>query len=100
MTNKTYRELLAERETLEAQIEAVKGHERQGVITQIKELMADYEISFNELVNKKPSKSGHSVAPKYRDPQSGSTWSGRGKPPRWLAGQNRDAFLIVPKENA
>ena len=34
------------------------------------------------------------VAPKYRDPNSGSTWSGRGKPPKWIAGQNRDQFLI------
>jgi DNA-binding protein H-NS len=34
------------------------------------------------------------VAPKYRDPESGNTWSGRGKPPRWIAGQDRDQFLI------
>jgi DNA-binding protein H-NS len=34
------------------------------------------------------------VAPKYRDPESGSTWSGRGKPPKWIAGQDRDSFLI------
>ena len=38
------------------------------------------------------SRSG--VAPKYRDPESGSTWSGRGKPPKWIAGQDRDNFLI------
>jgi len=32
---------------------------------------------------------------KYRDPKSGKTWTGRGKPPAWIAGaKNRDAYLI------
>ena len=39
------------------------------------------------------------VAPKYRHPQTGETWSGRGKAPRWLAaeeaaGAARESFLI------
>ena len=40
------------------------------------------------------------VAVKYRDPQNPSnTWTGRGRPPRWLAakvaaGQKREKFLI------
>src|SRR5437763_1945565 len=28
---------------------------------------------------------GRKVPPKYRDPQSGETWAGRGARPRWLA---------------
>ncbi|MCV9917067.1 H-NS histone family protein, partial [Burkholderia pseudomallei] len=27
-------------------------------------------------------------------PKSGATWSGRGKPPNWIVGKNRDRFLI------
>lgn len=39
------------------------------------------------------------VAPKYRNPESGETWSGRGRAPRWLtsaekAGRNRDDFRV------
>lgn len=39
------------------------------------------------------------VKPKYRHPESGATWSGRGHTPRWLAaeiksGKQRDSFLI------
>ena len=42
---------------------------------------------------------GRKVAPKYRDPKSGATWSGRGAPARWLQayvklGKKRDDFLI------
>jgi len=40
------------------------------------------------------------AVPKYRDPQTGATWAGRGVQPRWMrkaieAGQRRDDFLIT-----
>lgn len=43
---------------------------------------------------------GIKVQPKYRCPDSGATWSGRGREPRWLAaaikaGKKRDDFLIA-----
>lgn len=39
------------------------------------------------------------VAPKYRDPDSGTTWTGRGRMPRWMTaaiatGRTREEFLI------
>lgn len=35
-------------------------------------------------------------APKYQDPKSGATWSGRGRAPAWLAGvKDRSKFLIA-----
>jgi DNA-binding protein H-NS len=35
-------------------------------------------------------------APKYRDPKTGATWSGRGRAPAWLAGaKDRTKFLIA-----
>ena len=42
------------------------------------------------------------VAPKFKDPQSGATWSGRGLTPKWLAekekaGAKREEFLIKRK---
>ena len=45
-------------------------------------------------------KKGSKVAVKYRNPANPSeTWSGRGKPPRWLAaelnkGKTKDAFAV------
>ncbi|MBP0590381.1 H-NS histone family protein [Paraburkholderia sp. LEh10] len=47
----------------------------------------------------KAAKAGNYVrgpqAPKYRDPASGATWSGRGPAPAWLAAaKDRTAFLI------
>ncbi len=39
---------------------------------------------------------GQKVPPKYRDPATGQTWTGRGKPPLWIAGKDRLQFLIEP----
>lgn len=55
------------------------------------------------LTAKKPAKAGNYVkgpqAPKYRDPKSGATWSGRGPAPAWLAGaKDRSKFLIAATE--
>ena len=52
---------------------------------------------------KKPAKAGNYVkgpqAPKYHDPKSGATWSGRGPAPAWLAGaKDRSKFLIAAAE--
>lgn len=96
----SYRELLAQREKLERQIEEAKAREYAEVLNEIKQKMSDYGITLAELggtrtkVAKAAGRPRAGVAPKYRDPDSGSTWSGRGKPPRWIAGQDRDKFLI------
>jgi DNA-binding protein H-NS len=96
----SYKELLAQREKLEKQIEEAKSREYAEVLNEIKQKMADYGITLAELGGSrtKVAKVGRpraGVAPKYRDPDSGSTWSGRGKPPRWIAGQDREKFLIT-----
>ena len=47
----------------------------------------------------KISKTSVKVAPRYRHPDTGETWTGRGKTPRWLSalvqeGLSKEAFLI------
>jgi DNA-binding protein H-NS len=98
----SYKELLAQREKLEKQIEEAKSREYAEVLNEIKQKMADYGITLAELGGGRAAKGAAKaagrpragVAPKYRDPDSGSTWSGRGKPPRWIAGLDREKFLI------
>jgi len=33
-------------------------------------------------------------APKYRNPETGETWTGRGKPPLWIRDKDREQFKI------
>lgn len=37
------------------------------------------------------------VAAKYRDPDTGATWTGRGIAPKWIAGKDRARYLISSK---
>ena len=42
----------------------------------------------------KKGKAKSKAPPKYRDPETGKTWTGRGPIPSWLKDKNRDDYLI------
>ena len=99
----TYKQLLAEKEALETKLNEVRANEVAGVIEQIRQLMADYDLTVEDIAPKRrrgrPA-SGATVArktsslpPKYLDPKTGKTWSGRGRAPAWL-GKRPERFLI------
>ena len=82
-------DLLARKAELEKQIESLGREQRGGAIAQIKALMADHGLTLADLGKatasaKTSSVKGSKVAAKYRDPNSGTTWSGRGLKPKWL----------------
>lgn len=90
----TYKELLAQRDKLELEIARVCAEERNAVIDEIKQKMADYQIPVSDLAPKSGAKRRGDGQPKYQDPVIGATWTGRGREPRWIAGQDRSAFAI------
>lgn len=90
-------ELIAQKEAIEQQIKALRKSERQDAIAKVREIIAEFDLSADEVFTKtiKGTKSTRGkVAPKYRDPISGKTWTGRGRSPRWLDGKNLGDFLI------
>ena len=99
---KSVEELQAERERLDAEIKAKQDAQKASVIAQIKTVVDTYSIPVDELVEAlgglKSKRKGIKVKQKFRDPASGATWSGRGKEPAWIKGQNRDDFLISKDE--
>jgi DNA-binding protein H-NS len=56
--------------------------------------MSEFAISVGELTAKHGRKKAGQLPPKFRDPATGNTWSGRGKPPHWIAGKDRQSFAI------
>ena len=89
---------IAERDALNAKIEEGQKAQRVDVITQIKNVVNTYKIPLNELAEAlgiKGTRKGSKAKPKYKDPASDKTWSGRGKEPLWIKGQDRSRFLIV-----
>ncbi|AJG25000.1 H-NS histone family protein [Cupriavidus basilensis] len=102
----TYKQLVAEKAALEAKLVEARATEVAGVIEQIQTLMAEYELTVDDLAPRrrrgrpaagdKPkaaAKEKASLPAKYMDPKTGATWTGRGRAPAWL-GKNRDKFLI------
>ncbi len=101
-------------ERMKSEMERRRADEIAVVIADIREKMDRYGLSIADLgftAAERALGRGRSrnrgtgedrrgtVAPKYRDPATGSTWSGRGRMPLWLAaaveaGRSRDEFLI------
>ena len=84
-------DLIAQKAALEQQIAEARREARAGAIAQIKSLMAEHGLTLADLGGKAPaaapsgaSRKGGKVPAKYRDPDTGTTWSGRGLQPNWL----------------
>ncbi|HPT50785.1 MAG TPA: H-NS histone family protein [Accumulibacter sp.] len=97
-----YKELIAQRETLNRQIEEARRAEAASAISQVRQLIADFGLTAADCGFKvgttAPVMTRKTVAAKYRGPQ-GETWSGRGKAPNWLTsleaqGRHRNDFLV------
>jgi DNA-binding protein H-NS len=102
---KTYAQIIKQIEVLKQDAEKVRRKEVDGVVGRIREAIAVYQLSAEDLGfgSKKPKAAGKTVAKslrrrgaqaakapavvKFRN-ETGGTWGGRGKRPQWL----RDAL--------
>jgi len=96
-----YAELKAQIAKLQAQADEARRTELANVIEEIRNKIAEYGLTAQDLGFAAAARRGRPpkkapLPPKYQDPKSGNTWSGRGKPPKWIAGKNRERFLIEP----
>jgi DNA-binding protein H-NS len=100
---------------LQAQADVLIAKKAQSAVDQIRKLMLEFGLTTqdieerakakreikaasNALPSKKlkaPTSLGSKVAPKYQDPKTGATWTGRGSAPAWIAkAKERTKFLI------
>lgn len=94
----TVAQLIAQKEALEAQIAAARKAENAEAIAKVKALVAEHGLTAQDIfggAKRGPKASGATkVAPKYKDPATGQTWTGRGKAPKWIDGKDRAQFAI------
>ena len=92
--------LLQERELLENKIREARREQISEAIATCRRLIAEHELTEGDLFGgkgrrKKSATAGMKVAPKYRNHVTGETWTGRGKPPKWVQESgDREALLI------
>jgi DNA-binding protein H-NS len=82
-------ELLDQKNKLDRQINELQHSKRAEAIAAIKALMAEHGLSVADIattssVRKGGANSGKKVAAKYRHPETGATWTGRGLKPKWM----------------
>ena len=102
-----YKSIKAQIAKLEKQAEELRKKEIKGVILKIQGHIQEYgltaqDLGFKTVAPAKKLKTGSVLAAKYRDPLSGKTWTGRGKPPLWIAeafkAGKKDDYLIDKPE--
>ncbi|NTZ81657.1 H-NS histone family protein [Burkholderia metallica] len=88
--------LQAQLAELDQRIRAARRRERQAALRQVRQIVTDHALTAREVFGQSYSDRAKlfTIGAKYRDPATGATWSGRGRPPAWIAGRDRAAFLI------
>src|SRR6218665_1739749 len=101
----SYKELLMQREALEQQINEARRNELANAVSQVRALVAEFVLTARDISPPSKFLSGGripgsrasrapKVAPKYREPATGQTWTGRGKAPKWIQNEDRAKFAI------
>jgi DNA-binding protein H-NS len=97
----TLQELEVQKQALEQQIAKAKAAGRAEAVARVRELMSTHGLTLADLGGRELPKAratkGAKVPAKYRDPDTGKAWSGRGLKPTWLkaalaAGKTIDTF--------
>jgi DNA-binding protein H-NS len=89
------KEIQAQIEQLQQQAAAQRENELSGAVQQIRDLMQEYGITVDDLQPRgKKGAAKKTGTAQFRNPQTGDTWSGRGRMPNWLHGQDREQFRV------
>ena len=93
----SYKELLKQRDALEQQIGEARKRELSDAVSQVRALVAEFGLTAQDVFpsgRARSASAGTKVAPEYRDPSTGQTWTGRGKAPKWIQNESREKFAI------
>jgi DNA-binding protein H-NS len=93
-------QMLAQQAEIAARVDAKRQDLKAAALAELREKIARYGVTADELgftAGGSTAPAGERApVPKYRDPETGKTWTGRGRTPGWLHGKDRLAYLINP----
>ena len=91
----SYKDIQAQIAELQQQAVAQRESELSGAIQQIRALMQEYEITVDDLQSSRTKAAAKTPAAiQFRHPETGETWSGRGRMPRWMSGNDKEQFRV------
>lgn len=96
MPSPEYENLLRQRDELDKKIKAEFQLQRDAALGNVLELVKLHALTPEDVFGsgKRKAASASKGPPKYRDPATGETWTGRGKEPTWIRNKLRANFLI------
>lgn len=85
----SYRQVKERIRELELQAEQLRREELRHIIAELRGKVREYGLTPQQLF-------GPDLAAlvRYRDPESGRTWNGFGRPPNWIRGQDRERYRV------
>lgn len=91
----SYKDIQAQIAELQQQAVAQRESELSGAIQQIRALMQEYGITVDDLQSSRRKAAAKTPAAiQFRHPETGETWSGRGRMPRWMSGNDKEQFRV------
>lgn len=93
---KTYRELIVQLDQLMREIDIAREREARLITERVLELLSERGVDVRDLIGASAHvrRVPRPLKPKYWNPETRETWTGRGRMPRWMAGKNPEDFRI------
>ena len=98
------KELDRERKAAEKALATLADREKKAALEAAEKVAKEHGFSLADLTGDAPKRkrrasSGSSGEPKFRNPDTGQTWTGKGRPPAWIseadaAGRPRSDFAV------
>jgi len=85
----SYRQVKQRIRELEREAEQLRREELRQVLAELRRKVREYGITPEQLFG--PDLSD---LVRFRDPETGMTWNGFGRPPNWIRGKDRERFRI------
>ncbi|EDT37600.1 H-NS histone family protein [Burkholderia ambifaria] len=91
-----YLDLVKRHHALQDEIDRVRRREVKRVVSCIVKMMEVYGLDLEQIKDgvERQSSPHREVEPKYMDPQTGKTWSGRGRMPLWMRDKRKEDYLL------
>lgn len=96
MANESLKELLDQKEQIEQKIVLVRKEAVAKAIAQVKEIVSEFGLTSADIFPSgkvQRTKIKMKAPVKFRHPDTGETWSGRGIAPKWI-GDDRERFRV------
>lgn len=97
MTTRTYQEIQKQISELKIEAEQARNRDLAQAREQVRTIMAQVGLKvedLREVGGGKARKARAPSEPKFRNPETGKTWSGMGRTPQWAKNKNLDDMRI------